>query len=367
LRDLYEILGVPKDADDDTIKRAYRAKARELHPDAGGDEEHFKELTGAYEILSNAQARANYDQYGDPRGPGGQGGTGFAGFGDLQDIIDAFFGGMGGRGRAGGRAPRAGRDAMVDVRLTLEEAASGIRREVELTLPRTCDACGGSGAAPGSGPVRCQTCGGAGAVQQMTRSIFGQMLSTTTCPSCHGEGTRIADPCKSCHGAGRREGNEVVTVDIPAGVAEGTRLRLNGRGEPGRPGSPAGDLYVRVRVAEHAVFNRDGDDLHCELRLPMSQAALGAEIKVPTLFGEETVAVPAGVQSGEVLTLRGAGMPRLGSGAKGRLHIHVRVVTPTDLTEDQEELLRHFAAMRQEEVREASRGIFGRLREAFGG
>lgn len=367
MRDLYEILGVPKDADDDTIKRAYRAKARELHPDAGGDEEHFKELTGAYEILSNAQARANYDQYGDPRGPGGQGGAGFAGFGDLQDIIDAFFGGMGGRGRAGGRASRAGRDAMVDVRLTLEEAASGIRREVELTLPRTCDACEGSGAAPGSGPVRCQTCGGAGAVQQMTRSIFGQMLSTSTCPSCHGEGTRIADPCKSCHGAGRREGSEVVTVDIPAGVSEGTRLRLNGRGEPGRPGSPAGDLYVRVRVAEHAVFNRDGDDLHCELRLPMSQAALGAEIKVPTLFGEETVAVPAGVQGGEVLTLRGAGMPRLGGGAKGRLHIHVRVVTPTDLTDDQEELLRHFAAMRQEEVRESSRGIFGRLREAFGG
>lgn len=366
MRDLYDILGVPRDADNEAIKRAYRRMARELHPDAGGDEEAFKELTAAYEILSNERARANYDRYGDPRGPAGA--EGFGGFGDLQDFIDAFFGGFGGAGRRQSTraAARGGRDALVDLRLSLEEAYAGARREVEVTLPRLCETCEGSGAAPGGGPVRCDECGGAGAVQQVARSIFGQVLTTATCPSCEGLGTRVLNPCTRCGGQGRREVTEKVTVDVPAGVDEGTRLRLTGRGESGRMGGQAGDLYVRVRMAEHAVFSRDGDDLHCELRLPMSQAALGAELQVPTLGGEQPVSVPAGIQTGEVITLRGHGMPRLGGGAKGRLRIHVRVITPTDLTPDQEEVLRRFAALRNEEVRESGKGFFGRIREAFG-
>lgn len=366
MRDLYDILGVPRDADDETVKRAYRRRARELHPDAGGDEEAFKELTAAYEILSNPQARANYDRYGDPRGPGGAGAD-FGGFGDLQDLIETFFGGFGGGGRRQtGRAQRAGRDAIVDVRLSLEEAASGVRREVEVTLPRACATCDGSGAADGGGPVTCDTCGGAGAVQQVARSVFGQMLTTTTCPACEGMGTRVTKPCPTCRGQGRREAAETVTVDVPAGVATGTRLRLTGRGESGRMGAPAGDLYVRIRVADHPVFTREGDDLHCELRLPMSQAALGSELTVPTLYGDELVAVPAGTQTGDVVTVRGLGMPRLGSGQRGRLHIHVRVATPTDLTPEQEDLLREFAALRQETLRETGKGLFGRIRDAFG-
>jgi molecular chaperone DnaJ len=367
MRDLYEVLGVPKDADAETIKKAYRRKARELHPDTGGDEEAFKELTAAHEILSNAQARANYDRFGDPRGPGGAGGD-FSGFGDLQDLIDAFFGGFGRSARPSGRAAqRQGRDAIVDVALTLEEAASGVRREVELTLSRACETCDGSGAAPGSAPVRCETCGGAGAVQQVTRSVFGQMLTTTVCPSCDGAGSRIASPCPACAGEGRREVTETVTVDVPPGVDNGTRLRLVGRGESGRQGAPPGDLYVRVRVAEHEVFTREGDDLHCELRLPVTQAALGAELKVPTLYGEEAVVVPPGVQTGEVITLRRQGMPKLsGGGARGVLKVHVRVQTPTDVTPEQAELLRRFAELRGEEARESGKGFFGRLREAFG-
>ena len=371
MRDLYEILGVPRDADGDTIKRAYRQKARQLHPDAGGSEESFKELTAAYEILSNAQARANYDRYGDPRGPAGaEGFEGFSGFGDLQDFIEAFFGGFGGAGRrqSARASARGGRDALVDVRLTLEEAYSGTRREVEVSLPRLCDTCEGSGAAPGGGPVRCEQCGGQGAVQQVARSIFGQVLTTTTCPSCDGLGTVVTTPCPRCAGQGRREVTEKVTVDVPPGVDEGTRLRLTGRGESGRLGGQPGDLYVRVRLTEHPIFTRDGQDLHCELRLPMSQAALGAQLSVPSLAGEESVTVPPGTQTGEVIVLKGAGMPRLGDGrgSRGRLVIHVRVVTPTNLTPEQEEVLRRFAALRDEEVREEGKSFFGRLREAFG-
>lgn len=364
MRDLYEILGVDRNASDDDIKRAYRRRARELHPDTGGDEEQFKELTTAYEVLKNPQARANYDRYGDPRGPGG---ADFGGFGDLGDLIETFFGGFGGRGRGTQRqASRTGRDAMMDLNLTLEEAATGIRRETELTLPRPCDVCDGSGAANGSGPVRCETCGGAGAVQQVTRSVFGQMLTTAPCPGCKGAGTRIADPCRTCGGEGRRAAGETITVEVPPGVDTGTRLRLSGRGEAGRQGAAPGDLYVRIRVAEHPVFTRDGNDLHCELPLPMTQATLGAELKVPTLYGEEVVRVPAATQTGDVLTLRRHGMPKLsGGGARGNLHVHCRVLTPAELPEEQEELLRRFAELRGEDVPAGGQGLFSRLRGAF--
>lgn len=371
--DLYEILGVSRDANEDEIKRAYRKRARESHPDAGGDADTFKQLTTAYEVLKNPEARANYDQFGDPRGPGGVGGSGgdpFAGFGDLSDLIDAFFGGGMAGGFSGGRAtrrgPQGGRDAIVDVALTLEEAAAGVRRELEVTMARPCDACEATGAKGDAGPVTCSTCNGQGAVQQVARSVFGQMLTTTPCPACRGEGSMIADPCTDCGGEGRVSSTETVTVDVPAGVDTGTRLRVSGRGEAGRRGGALGDLYVRVRVAEHEVFTRDGNDLHCELAIPMTQAALGAELKLPTLHGEQVVSVPPGTQTGEIITLRRQGMPKLsGGGARGHLHVHCRVSTPTDLDEQQQALLRQFAEARGEDVPAEHRRLFSRLKDAF--
>lgn len=371
VRDLYDILGVARDASEEDVKRAYRRRAREHHPDAGGDEDEFKELTTAYEVLKNPQTRGNYDRYGDPRGPGGVGAD-LGGLGDLNDLISAFFGGGfgGGRGGGGARVNTAGRDALVDLVLTLDEAASGGPHDVEVSVARACDTCEGSGAAPGTTAVTCETCGGAGAVQQVRQSVFGQMLTTGTCPTCRGSGSRIASPCPTCAGEGRTRSTETVTVDIPPGVDDGTRLRLVGRGEAGRNGGPAGDLYVRTRIRPHELFTRDGNDLHLELRVPMVQAALGASLTIPTLEGELELHVPAGTQSGDVLTLRRAGMPKLsGGGARGNLHAHCRVLTPSDLDEEQVRLLRELAALRGEDADERSehRGLFGRLRGAFGG
>ena len=368
MRDLYEILGVSRDADDDEIKRAYRRRARELHPDAGGDEEEFKELTTAYEVLKNPAARANYDRFGDPRGPGG-GADPFTGFGDISDLINAFFGG--GFGGGGGRTPPgAGRDAIVDTVITLEEAADGVRRDLEVTVARTCDTCDGRGAAPGTQPVRCPTCNGNGTVQQVTRSVFGQMLTSSACPTCGGSGEHIPEPCPDCHGEGRRSVTDTVTVDIPPGVDDGTRLRVVGRGEAGRQGAAPGDLYVRVRLRPHDVFTRDGNDLHCELRLSMAQAALGGDVPVTTLHGEEILRVEPGTQPGAVLTLRRHGMPKLsGGGARGNLYVHCRVETPTNLDDEQEALLRKFSELRGETLSDLTsngRGIFDRLRGAFG-
>jgi len=368
VRDLYEILGVDSSASDDEIKRAYRRKARELHPDTGGDEDEFKELTTAYEVLKNPEARANYDQYGDPRGPAGAAGGAdpFGGMGDLSDLINAFFGG--GFGGGSPRARQGGRDAIVDTALTLEEAASGVRRDVEVTLARPCDTCEGTGSADGSAPVTCTTCSGLGKVQQVTRSVFGQMLTTGTCPDCAGAGSKVGNPCPDCSGEGRRQVSESVTVDIPAGVDTGTRLKVSGRGESGRRGAAAGDLYVRVRVAEHELFVREGNDLHSELEVPMTQAALGADLKLPTLYGEESVKIPAGTETGDVVSLRRQGMPKLnGGGARGDLHIHCRVKTPKRLSEREVELLEELATARGEETSAYSnqKGFMSRLREAF--
>ena len=371
MRDLYEVLGVPRDASEDDIKRAYRRLARDVHPDRGGDEEAFKELTAAYEVLKNPQARANYDRFGDPRGPGGGGaGDPFAGFGDLSDLIETFFGGFGGGG-TGRRRSAGGRDAVLDVTVTLEEAAAGVERTVDVAVLKPCATCGGSGAREGSGPVTCRTCGGQGAVQRVRQSVFGQMLTTAPCHDCNGAGTRILDPCDGCGGEGRTRQSEQLTIPVPPGVDDGRRLRLQGRGEAGRQGAPAGDLYVRVHVDPHDVFVRDGDDLHCELRIGMVAAALGTALRIPTLDGEEDLVVPPGTQAGEVITLRRRGMPRLGGAGiqRGDLHVHCRVATPTDLTQEQEDLLRRFAEAGGEDVPTPSdnhRGLFHRLREAFG-
>jgi molecular chaperone DnaJ len=376
VRDLYEILGVGNDASDDDIKRAYRKRARELHPDTGGDEEAFKELTTAYEVLKNPQARANYDRFGDPRGPQGAGvGDPFSGFGDLSDLIDAFFGGGFGGGagaRRGGTArARGGRDAVLDVRVTLEEAAEGVQRDVELTVPRPCDTCAGRGAAPGTDIVTCTRCEGTGAVQQVARSVFGQMLTSAVCPDCAGAGTKVSEPCPDCRGEGRRQTTETATIDVPPGVDNGVRLRLSGRGEAGRQGAPSGDLYVRVHVSEHPVFERDGADLHCRMSLPMTQAALGIEVPFDTLYGKETLRVPPGTQPGAVLSVRRAGMPKLnGGGARGDLHVHCEVEVPKRLAPDEAELLEQLAKLRGEDEPHGGRdgdGLLGRFKRAFGG
>lgn len=370
VRDLYDILGVDHNADQDSIKRAYRRKARELHPDAGGDEDGFKELTTAYEVLRNPATRSNYDRFGDPRGPGGQaGGDPFAGFGDLSDLIDSFFGG--GFGSRGGTrtASTAGRDALIDLTIDLEEAAQGVRRDLDVDVLRACETCGGGGGADGQGAVRCSTCNGSGGVQQVTRSVFGQMLTTTTCPACRGTGQRVEHPCPACNGEGRRRAQETVAVDVPAGVDTGTRLRLAGRGEAGRLGARSGDLFVRIRVSPHDVFEREGNDLHCRLRLPMVQAVLGVDIEVPTIDGVHTLTVPPGTQPDTVLTVRRAGMPKLnGGGARGDLYIHCQIEIPRSLDEQQRELVAELAELRGEDRPGSStdRGLFDRLRGVFG-
>ncbi len=378
MRDLYEILGVSKDANEEEIKRAYRKRARQHHPDTGGDEAEFKELTTAYEVLKNPEARANYDRFGDPRGPagapGGQGPFG-GGFGDLSDLIDAFFGGgfgaaAGGRGARGGAQSQAGRDAVLDVRITLEEVAEGTEREMEVTVPRPCETCDGRGAEPGSNVTTCATCEGAGAVQQVTRSVFGQMLTQAVCPGCRGAGTRVERPCPDCRGEGRRQVTETTTIEVPPGVDNGMRLRLSGRGEAGRQGAPAGDLYVRVHVEAHEVFEREGNDLHCRLDVPMTQAALGAEIPIPTLQGETTLRVPPGTQPGTVLTVRREGLPKLnGGGARGDLHVHCEVEVPRRLAPEEAELLGQFAKLRGEDEPaplSEDDGLFGRFKRVFG-
>lgn len=374
MRDLYEVLGVSRDASDADIKKAYRRKATEHHPDRGGDEEAFKELTAAYEVLKNPEARANYDRYGDPRGPAGT--ADFSGFGDLNDLINAFFGdafaaggtGFGGT-RARAQAANSGRDAVVHVSITLEEAFRGVERDVEVSMARPCETCGGSGAADGSGPVTCQTCAGQGVVQRVRQSIFGQMLSTSACPACGGEGTVIVERCPRCRGDGRVQVTETVTLPIPPGIDDNRRLRLTGRGEAGRRGATAGDLFVRVKVMPHEVFTRDGDDLHCELAIGMVPAALGTTVPLTTFDGVEEIGLDPGTQSGEVITLRRRGMPKLGGAGvqRGDLHVHVKVMTPTRLTEEQRLLLKRFAESRGDEVADGEhKGFFSRLKDAFG-
>lgn len=369
MRDLYDVLGVDRDADDTTIKRAYRQRARELHPDAGGDEEQFKELTTAYEVLKNPQTRANYDRFGDPRGPGGAAAGGFGDFGDLSDLFESFFGGGFGGGRRSRGGPQQGRDAMIDVQVTLAEAAAGVEREIDVEVLRQCSTCGGNGAAPGTSPTTCETCQGAGQVQQVARSVFGQVLTTTTCPTCRGQGRRIAEPCPSCHGEGRQYQKESITIPIPAGVDNGRRLRLSGRGEAGAAGGPPGDLFVRVRVEPHELFEREGHDLHCQVRLAMTQAILGTEMDLPTLDGSTVLSVPPGTQPGDVIRIRRQGMPKLnGGGARGDLLVHCRVEVPRRLPEEQARLVRELATMRGEDdiAPHEQRGLFERLRGVFG-
>jgi molecular chaperone DnaJ len=378
VRDYYAILGVPRDASADQIKKAYRRLARELHPDLNPSpeaQERFKEVTAAYEVLSDPQKREIVDLGGDPLAPGGGAGAGGAGpFAGFADIMDAFFGGATGMGGRGPRSRiRPGADALVRVDLDLAETAFGTTRELNLDTAVLCTTCNGAGTAAGTHPETCQTCGGRGEVQSVQRSFLGQLVTSRTCPECHGVGTRIRHPCPDCAGEGRVRARRTLTVKVPAGVEDGMRLRLSGEGEIGPGGGPPGDLYVEIREREHPIFTRDGDDLHCQVTLPMTAAALGTSVKLETLDGTETLTVKPGTQAGSVLTLRGRGVPHLSRGVgRGDLFVHVDVATPTKLDPEQERLLRELARLRDEEQPEIAvtngqggGGLFSRLRDAF--
>ena len=347
-RDFYDILGVARNATDDEIKKAYRKLAMKYHPDRNPDskeaEGKFKEAKEAYEMLSDPQKRAAYDQYGhagvDPNMGGfGGGGQGFGGFSDaFGDIFGDIFGGGGGRGGRGGPQVYRGADLRYSMEITLEEAAHGHETQIRVPSWSNCDSCGGDGAEPGSKVETCTTCHGAGQV----RVAQGFFSMQQTCPRCSGSGKYIPKPCKKCHGAGKIKSQKTLEVKIPAGIDDGMRIRSSGNGEPGVNGGPSGDLYVEVHIKEHPVFQREGEDLHCEMPISFIDAALGGEIEVPTLSGKASFDVPEGTQSGRVFRLRSKGIKSLRTALPGDLYIHVQVETPVKLNETQKNLLRKF-------------------------
>jgi molecular chaperone DnaJ len=350
-RDYYEILGVNRDASDDEIKKAYRKLAMKYHPDRNPDnpkaEEHFKEAKEAYEILSDNGKRGAYDQYGhagvDPQaGMGGAGGAGMGGFADaFGDIFGDIFGGGGGRG--GRSNVYRGADLRYNLEISLEDAARGAETKIRIPTMENCDTCKGSGAKPGTQPTTCTTCGGHGQVR-MQQGFFSIQQ---TCPRCHGSGKMVQSPCGTCQGSGRVKQHKTLVVKIPSGVDEGDRIRLSGEGEDGVNGGPPGDLYVVIQIKAHGVFQRDHDDLHCEMPISFTVAALGGEIDIPTLDGHAKIKIPAETQSGKVFRLRGKGIKGVRSQHHGDLMCHVIVETPVSLTERQKELLRELETLNQ--------------------
>lgn len=373
--DYYDLLGVSRGATAEELKKAYRRLARQLHPDvndAPDAAERFKEVSAAYEVLSDPKKRSVYDRGGDPLGNSGGGfGQGFS----FDDIMDAFF------GQTQSRGPRSrvqrGQDALLRLNVDLAEAAFGVTQDVKIDTAVTCTTCDGTGARAGSSPTTCGTCHGHGSVQQVQRSLLGDIRTSRPCPTCRGFGTVIPDPCAECAGDGRVRSRRSLTVTVPPGVDGGTRIQYAGEGEVGPGGGPAGDLYIEIHVSPHHVFTRDGDRLRCQIKVPMTAAALGTVIELPTLesdLGREpatiTIDIPPGLQSGETVVARGQGMPRLRGSGRGDLVVEVLVETPLGLDDSQREALRNLARMRGEEHPEARiaaphKGMFGRIKDAF--
>ncbi len=355
---LYEILEVDANCTSEELKASYRRLARKYHPDANTDdpmaEARFKEVSQAYEILSDPERRANYDRFGSDVGAGANP----FGAGSVQDIFDMFFGGAaGGQTR---RGPQPGPDAEVSLDITLEEAAFGATREVTVTLPQRCSTCDGSGCAPGTSPVTCEECGGSGEVRRVRNSILGQMVTTQTCPRCQGFGSRIETPCPDCRGEGRRPQSVTLSAQIPAGVEDGSTMRLANRGPAGVRGGPNGRLFVHLRVANDPRFERHGDDLHHEAHIAFSQAVLGATITVPTLKEDMAIDIDAGSANGTVHRLRHEGVEHLHGRGRGDLFVHLVVDVPTELDDESEQLLRQWAEHRDETVSEPQVGFFHR-------
>ena len=368
-RDYYEVLGVNRDATEEDIKKAYRKHAMKWHPDRNPDnpkaEEHFKEAKEAYEVLTDGNKRAAYDQFGhagiDPHAGGGTGPG--AGFGDIfSDIFSDIFGG----GRGGRSTVFRGADLRYNLELTLEQAAHGFDTKIRIPAAAICDTCKGSGARPGTQPATCPTCRGAGQV----RVSQGPFSIAQTCPRCHGSGSIIPNPCGPCSGTGRVKLQKTLAVKIPAGVDEGDRVRLSGEGEPGVNGGPPGDLYVQVHIKPHPVFQRDHDDLHCEMPVSITTAALGGEISIPTLDGSAKIRIPAETQSGKTFRLKAKGIKGVRSQAAGDLFCHVVVETPVNLTERQRQLLREFESISAEDSARhnpRAKGWFDKVKEFFEG
>ncbi len=377
LSDLYGLLGVRPDASDDEIKKAYRARARELHPDTNpGDAESeakFKEVTVAYEVLRDPDKRARYDRFGaegvfgnQGGGSGGSGGFGFEG--GLGDIFEAFFGQMSGQGNRR-RGPAPGADAEVRLHIAFDEAVFGCRKEISVRLPTTCVTCQGRGTAPGTDPMDCAECQGSGELRRVRQSLLGQVVTSVACSRCSGTGVTIPHPCADCAGEGRRMEESTFTVEVPAGVEQGSTLRLAERGAAGQRGGSTGSLFVHLAVAGDPRFERNGDDLHTTLTIGLAQAALGTETEVETLEGTHAMMVSPGTAHGHVERVRGQGVPHLRGKGRGDLYVHVMVQTPSNLSAAEEELLRQYAAARGESVSPpggGGDGVFSRLRSAFG-
>ena len=379
-RDYYEVLGVSKTATQDELKKAYRKLARKYHPDLNKDNEEaaekFKECNEAYSVLSDDQKRAQYDQFGHAAfenggmgGGGGFGGAGgFGGFGGsgMEDIFDMFFGGQGGRGGSRAKSgPQRGADLRFDLEITFEEAAFGLEKEINLYRDETCDHCHGEGVEPGSKVESCPECNGTGYVRFTQNTMFGQMVNERPCSRCKGEGKIISEPCKECRGKGTVKRNKKLKVKIPAGVDNGSRLRVSGEGEAGAKGGPSGDLYVYLYVKPHKFFERDGTTVLCEVPINIVQATLGADIKVPTLDGQVTMKVPEGTQPGKVLRLKGKGIPSLRGGGRGDQLVRIKVVVPTKLSDKQKDALRKFADISKDNINPEEKSFMDKVKDFF--
>lgn len=377
MADYYKILGVPRDATEADIKKAYRKLARKLHPDVAGPEgaDKFKEVTAAYEVLSNKEKRQMYDLGGEDAlhgGGSGFGGTRFsgAGFGGFEDIFSSFFGGAAGAGRGPASRVRRGGDLVARMQISLKEAVFGVDKTIRVDTAMECPQCHGTMMAPNTEPVTCTECHGSGTVQRTTNSLFGQMVTSTTCPSCQGYGTKIVTPCAECSGEGRIRGAKQVPVSVPAGVESGMRLRMPGEADAGIAGGPSGDLYIEVVVAQDPVFRRVGDDLHAVLSVPMTAAVLGTEVEIDTFDGTQEIAIEPGTQSGSEVVLNGLGATHLHRNRRGNLRVTINVLTPTKLTEEEKRLMREFARLRDEEnvegkMDEEGDSFFKRLKDKF--
>ncbi len=368
-QDYYEILGVPRDADSRALKEAYRRLAKKLHPDVSKDdgaEARFKEINEAYGVLSDSEKRAAYDRYGH-EGLRGMGGMDFSGGFPFDDIFDQFFGGT---RRGGRRGARQGTDLRYDLTITFEEAVRGVTREVEITRPETCSRCKGSRAEPGTAPSRCGQCNGSGELRQVRQTFLGSMVNVSSCPNCQGSGEDVSSPCKQCNGNGQKNASRKLSVNIPAGVDDETQIRLSGEGAPGEQRGPNGNLYVVLSVEPHAFFRRRQNDIVVEMEINVSQAALGAEVIIPTIDGEESLRIPPGTQPGEMFRMRGHGVPQVRGGGRGDQIVIAGVAVPTEMTSEQRRLLTELdetfenCATPREHTHE--RGFFEQMREVFG-
>jgi len=371
-QDYYDVLGVSRNASTDDLKKAFRRLAMQYHPDRNkepGAEARFKEVNEAYEVLSDPERRAMYDRFGHAAAQGGP--EGFArgfdgfGFGGLGDIFDAFFGGAGARTQ---RGPARGADVRRSISISFEEAVFGVEREIEVQTAELCSVCNGLRSEPGTEPERCPQCNGSGEVRRVQQSIFGQFVNVAMCDRCRGEGRMITHPCKHCRGAGREKRKRKLSVNIPAGVDNGSQMRLSGEGEIGGHGGPRGNLYLQINVKAHELFRREEDDLLLDLDLNFAQAALGDEVDVPTIDGEpHELRVPAGTQSGELFVVRGSGVPHLRGGGRGDMIVRANVVTPKHLSKEQKELLRQLAESMGSRVKpQEGGGFMGKIKDALG-